>query len=173
MKFCAITNMGFCRKLSTIDAITKFITDATSSLDDKDSVLSVFLDLSKAFDTIHHDILLQKLQFYGIRGKALDWFRSYLLNRKQFVCYNEHNSIAHAVECGVPQCSVLGPLLFNIYTNDLPNSINHVNTILFADDTTVYFAIKSIDTLFVSNSLGYSDEKLKWDTHIQNHSLYK
>ena len=139
---------GFRKKHSTIDAIAKFVTDTTMSLDAKDSVLSVFLDLSKAFDTINHNILLQKLHFYGIRGKALDWFRSYLSNRKQFVFYNGHSSIADMVECGVPQGSVLGPLLFIIYTNDLPNSINNANTILFADDTTVYYANKSIAALY-------------------------
>ena len=81
---------GFGRKHSTIDAITQFMTDATSSLDDKQSVLSVFLDLSKAFDTIDHNILLQKLHFYGIRGTSLDWFKSYLSNRKQYVFYKVH-----------------------------------------------------------------------------------
>ena len=139
---------GFRRKHSTIDAITQFITDATSSLDDKQSVLSVFLDLSKAFDTINHNILLQKLHFYGIRGTALDWFKSYLSNRKQYVFYNGHKSTTDTVECGVPQGSVLGPLLFIIYTNDLPNSVNNANTILFADDTTIYIANTNISTLY-------------------------
>ena len=111
-------------------------------------VLPVFLNLYKAFDTTHHNILLQKLHFYGIRGTALDWFKSYLSNRKQYVFYNGHMSTTDTVECGVPQGSMLGPLLFIIYSNDLPNSVNYANTILFADDTTIYIANKSISTLY-------------------------
>ena len=100
--------------------------------------LSVFLDLSKAFDTIDHDILLYKVEFYGIRGLALDWFKSYLYNRKQYVSYNGVQSESLSIHCGVPQGSVLGPLLFIIYTNDLPDCISQATTILFADDTTNY-----------------------------------
>jgi hypothetical protein len=126
----------------------KLVTNITNSLEEKETTLSIFLDLSKAFDTINHDILLRKLAFYGIRGMALDWFKSYLTNRTQFVSYGGCSSTSKLIECGIPQGSVLGPLLFIIYTNDLPNCLNYAKTILFADDTTVYMSSKDEIKLF-------------------------
>ena len=117
-------------------------------MDNKESILAMYCDLSKAFDTINHDILLRKLQFYGIRAHSLDWFRSYLLNRTQYVNYGESKSKIDKIGCGVPQGSVLGPLLFIIYINDLPDNLNNSTSILFADDTTVYGHHSNINTLY-------------------------
>jgi hypothetical protein len=139
---------GFRKKHSTIDAVTKFVTDVSNCMDEKLSSLAVFLDLSKAFDTIDLNILISKLELYGVREKALDWFRSYLFNRKQFVTYSTANSITREVQCGVPQGSVMGPLLFIIYTNDLPDSLTSSKTILFADDTTIYYSHSDIKALY-------------------------
>ena len=139
---------GFRAKRSTIDAITKLTTDVAISLEEKESVLAVFLDLSKAFDTIDHAILLNKLEFYGIRGQALEWFHSYLYDRKQFVHYNGEDSDMKTIRCGVPQGSVLGPLLFIIYTNDLPDILQMSTSILFADDTTIYQSSTNIPDLY-------------------------
>ena len=100
---------GFRPNRSTIDAVTDLTSDVLSSLDRNDMCLSVYLDLSKAFDTINHKILLNKLEYYGIRGRTLEWFRSYLDRRMQYVCYNGLNSETKPVEYGVPQGSVLAP----------------------------------------------------------------
>ena len=103
---------------------------------DKGMVSGVlFLDLKKAFDTVDHEILLKKLRWYGVETPTVNWFRSYLANRKQ-VCYvNGVMLAADFVTCGVPQGSILGPLLFLIYVNDIPKSLNYGEARLFADDT--------------------------------------
>ena len=95
----------------------------------------MFIDLQKAFDTVDHEILLYKLNHYGIRGITNSWFRSYLTNREQFVFVEGCESSKRFVNHGVPQGSVLGPLLFLIYINDLPNILKHSKANLFADDT--------------------------------------
>ena len=105
-----------------------------NNFEKKNHTVSIFLDLSKGFDCVNHKILLKKLQHYGIRGPALDFFRSYLSNRKQYTLVNGVSSDLLTVLCGVPQGSVLGPLLFLLYTNDLANSTKFAVN-LFADDT--------------------------------------
>jgi hypothetical protein len=141
---------GFRPGHSTTDAITEFSQLIHDTFEKKEHGVGLFLDLSKAFDTIDHSILLKKLQWYGVRGKALEWFRSYLLNRKQFVRINNFDSALFSNQYGVPQGSVLGPLLFIIYINDLPNALLHSKPILFADDTSLYYSSKSINNLYTN-----------------------
>ena len=145
---------GFQPQRSTIDAIAKFTSNVALLTENKDTTMAVFLDLSKAFDTIDHNILLDKLNYYGIRGLALEWFRNYLSDRTQFVSYKGNNSGFQNVTCGVPQGSVLGPLLFILYTNDLPNVLKHSKCILFADDTTIFQT---------SHNLTYLRECIEYD----------
>ena len=99
--------------------------------------MNICLDLSKAFDTLDHEILIHKLQYYGVSGSALRLFKNYLTERKQYVVYNETRSEFGSISTVVPQGSILGPLLFIIYINDIAQSTSHFNFITYADDTTL------------------------------------
>jgi len=138
---------GFRPNYSTELAIHCLTNQIYEVLDKKQYQITVFCDLSKAFDTISHDILLQKLEVYGIRGPALAWFQSYLSNRKQYVYYQNCISQYREIRYGVPQGSVLGPVLFLLYINDIARSSCKLNFLLFADDTNVYMASKNLPEL--------------------------
>ena len=125
---------GFHTKHSTVDALVKFTEKVRFNRSTNELRIS-FLDLSKAFDTNDHNLLIRKLDNYGIRGNSLNWFKSYLKGRIQRVKLNNVSSEWEEIVCGVPQGSILGPLLFIIYVNDMPLVCRHLEAILFADDT--------------------------------------
>ena len=113
------------------------------------------IDLKKAFHTVDNNILLIKLQCYGIRGLALEWIRHYISNRRQYVCYNNSKSEFKDIKCGILQGSILGPLLFILYINDMCDVSKVLHIILFADDTDMFYSASNIDdvTNVVNNEL--------------------
>ena len=139
---------GFREKRSTEHAILDIMNQIQSNMDKKLYTCGIFTDLQKAFDTVNHSILLQKLSHYGIRGIVNDWFTSYLVGRKQITEIGPRSkSSKEILLSGVPQGSVLGPLLFLIYVNDICNSCNKLKFDLFADDTNLLYADKNLKSL--------------------------
>ena len=138
---------GFRAKHSTSHALINITEMIREALDTDHFACGVFIDLQKALDTVDHDILIAKLEYYGARGISKNWFSSYLQNRKQFVSINGFKSSVNSIQFGVPQGSVLGPLLFLIYINDLKLSVKNSIVHHFADDTNLLYINKSIRVL--------------------------
>ena len=138
---------GFRSKYSTNHAIISLTEHIRNLLDNKHYVCGVFVDLEKAFDTVHHDLLCDKLEFYGLRGNINNLIKSYLTNRKQYVSIDGFDSTIKNVTCGVPQGSSLGPLLFLIYINDFRLCLDKTSSGHFADDTFIIYNSKNPKTL--------------------------
>ena len=167
---------GFRENHNTTHALLTFVEKITHALDTFSHTIGIFLDFSKAFDTINHGILLSKLSHYGIRGKALQWFTSYLSDRFQYVHVNSFDSSMKKIECGVPQGSLLGPLLFIVYINDFYRSSDKLSFILFADDSNLFYShpdpntlistvndeLKNVSQWIYANKLSLNIEKTKY-----------
>jgi len=125
---------------------------------------SVHPFLQKAFDTIDHYILLPKLYCIGTRGIVHDWFKGYLYNRSQYVCVSGMKSDRNFVSCGVPQGSVLGPLLFLLYVNDIGNSVPNIPRKLYTDDTNLFVYVKTAENL-INNARIYISKLNNWFIH--------
>jgi len=129
----------------------------------------IYIDLSKAFDTLNYEILLYKLKHYGVTGAAFKLMESYLTNRRQYVKYNVHESNLNEIKTGVPQGSILGPLLFSIYINDLVTINNIFRFIMYADDTTIYFNMEDFPRVNLGDNI--SNELNKVDIWLRQNKL--
>jgi hypothetical protein len=138
---------GFRRSHSTETALIKITDDIRSAMDRSQCTILTLFDFSKAFDTVNHDILLTKLKILGFSMSSLSWMRSYLQGRKQCVCHDKMTSDWKTVSCGVPQGSILGPLLFTIYTNDISSVLHSTKFHSYADDLQIYahFKVSEMD----------------------------
>ena len=168
-----VNQHGFRQKHSTILALIEIVDRIKTNIDNNLYTVGIFLDLEKAFDTVNHDILYGKLEHYGFRGHSLTFLKSYLSDRKQFTRINGCNSKTLPVEYGVPQGSVLGPLLFLLYINDIQYCIDTDDLRLFADDTSIFLQnanlrqllhdaqskIKNLYLWFTANKLSLSFHK--------------
>ena len=144
-------------------------------------IVGLYLDLSKAFDTVYHKILLSKLEHYGIRGPPLKWFHSYLKNRTQYTLANGTKSDVRNINYGVPQGSILGPLLFLLYTNNMPNCLPESNkTRLFADNSNIFITSQSPYTLKIELKIAMGrilrwleDNKLTINLNKTQYSIFQ
>ena len=146
-KFFYSYQFGFRKKYSTTLALIEVIDNIYSHIDKHEFTIGIYLDLQKAFDSVNHEILLKKLYNNGVRGEVHAWFQSYLTDRKQTTLHSGCYSDFETATCGVPQGSVLGPLLFLIYINDIQYAATDAKIRLFADDTNLFFHGKSLSDL--------------------------
>ena len=166
---------GFRRMHSTETAVTYFAAEILMNMDKGLVTGSVFIDLAKAFDTVDHDILLRKLEYYGICDESLPWFKNYFTGRKQFVHIDSQSSEELAITSGMPQGSILGPLLFIVYRNDLPRCVKHCSVNMYADDTVLYLAGPIVDnlTFYINQDLQCLSEWLEDNNLVLNVSKTK
>ena len=150
---------------STLTALIDITDNWYLNIDDGLTNAILFIDLKKAFDTIDHEILLSKLELYGFKGASLNLFRDYLSDRTQITVVNNVNSDTSLISCGVPQGSILGPLLFLLYINDLPNCNLVSDVRMYADDTNLTFAFSDPNELFSSMTHDLGNLKLWLDTN--------
>ena len=143
-KFLSTKQFGFRKQRSTEFANVLFTDAIRSAMDRGELTGALFVDLSKAFDTVSHAAILDKLPAFGVSSNELNWFTDYLFNRSMFVSYSENISKKMPITCGVPQGSILGPLLFLLHLNELPELLSHCQVLLYADDTVLYFHNKSL-----------------------------
>ena len=170
---------GFRKNNSTNFALIHLTNKIATAIDQNKITAGVFVDLSKAFDTLNHQILFSKLERYGIRGVALQWIKSYFENREQFVQHDVSSS-KQIIQCGVPQGSILGPLFFILYINDLPNALRLAEPLLFADDTSIYYSHSDplvlatvLNQELSSISLWMKANKLSVNTKKTNYVIFK
>ena len=162
---------GFRANHSTELAAIRLVDHINHEMDKSHTPCNIYIDLSKAFDTLDFEILLFKLRFYGVTDTAFELMKNYLSDRKQYIKYNVHESYVMAIKTGVPQGSVLGPLLFSICISDLVTVSNKLNFFMYADDTTIYFNLEDFSRDDVVNCVSIELNKVNDWLHENKLSL--